>query len=36
VPDEVVPIRRGDLLAGRDAPLEAALAWIDTRQAVRQ
>src|SRR6185436_14563881 len=29
VPDEIVPVRREDLLAGRDAPLEAALAWID-------
>ena len=32
VPDETVPLRRSDLLAGRDAPLEAALAWIDARQ----
>jgi carboxyl-terminal processing protease len=31
VPDVVVPLRREDLLAGRDAPLEAALAWIDRR-----
>jgi carboxyl-terminal processing protease len=29
VPDETVPLRRGDLLAGRDTPVEAALAWID-------
>ena len=29
VPDEIVPLRREDLLAGRDATLEAALAWID-------
>jgi carboxyl-terminal processing protease len=36
VPDEAVPIRRADLLAGRDAPLEAALAWIDSRQTARQ
>jgi carboxyl-terminal processing protease len=28
VPDELVPITRADLLAGRDRPLEAALAWI--------
>ena len=28
VPDEIVPLTREDLLAGRDAPLEAALAWI--------
>ena len=26
-PDEVVPVTRADLLAGRDAPLEAALRW---------
>ncbi len=29
VPDEVVASSRIDLLAGRDRPLEAALAWID-------
>ena len=29
VPDEMVALRRADLLAARDAPLEAALAWID-------
>ncbi|NUR53375.1 MAG: hypothetical protein HOQ29_02920 [Acidobacteria bacterium] len=29
VPDEIVPATRADLLAGRDRPLEAALAWID-------
>jgi carboxyl-terminal processing protease len=29
VPDETVPLRRDDLLAGRDGPLQAALAWID-------
>ncbi len=27
-PDEVVPTTRADLLAGRDRPLESALAWI--------
>ena len=27
IPDEVVPLRREDLLAGRDAPLAAALSW---------
>ena len=27
-PDQVVPLRRADLLAGTDAPLEAALDWI--------
>jgi carboxyl-terminal processing protease len=29
IPDEMVPLTRADLLAGKDAPLEAALAWID-------
>lgn len=29
IPDEVVPLDRQDLLAGRDRPLEAALAWVD-------
>jgi carboxyl-terminal processing protease len=29
VPDETVALRREDLLVGRDAPLEAALSWID-------
>ena len=29
VPDESVPLARADLLAGRDATLEAALRWID-------
>ena len=32
IPDEEVPLRREDLLAGRDATLGAALAWIDTRR----
>jgi carboxyl-terminal processing protease len=31
IPDEIVPLRRDDLLAGRDTTLEAALAWIDRR-----
>lgn len=30
-PDEVVPLTRADLLAGRDVPLMAALKWIATR-----
>jgi carboxyl-terminal processing protease len=30
VPDEIAPLRRHDLLAGRDAALEAALTWIDS------
>ena len=29
IPDEIVPLRREDLLKGRDLTLEAALAWID-------
>ena len=33
IPDEEVPLRREDLLAGRDRTLEAALAWIDTKVA---
>lgn len=28
-PDQPVPLRRADLLAGRDPALDAALAWID-------
>ena len=31
VPDEPVPVRRADLLVGRDTQLEAALAWIASR-----
>jgi carboxyl-terminal processing protease len=34
LPDEAVPLRRGDLLAGRDRALEAALAWIDRSKSV--
>jgi carboxyl-terminal processing protease len=29
IPDETVPLRRDELLAGRDVVLERALAWID-------
>ena len=29
IPDEIVPLDRADLLAGRDRSMEAALAWID-------
>jgi C-terminal processing protease CtpA/Prc len=29
VPDEPVALNRAELLAGRDATLEGALAWID-------
>jgi carboxyl-terminal processing protease len=32
IPDEPIPLKRDDLLAGTDAALEAALAWIDTGQ----
>jgi carboxyl-terminal processing protease len=35
IPDEVVPLRRDDLLAGRDRTLEAALAWVDRGGALR-
>jgi len=28
VPDEIVPLRVQDLIAGRDAPIEAAVRWI--------
>ena len=36
IPDEAVPLKRADLLAGRDAPLEAALAWIDSQSVARK
>ncbi len=29
IPDQIVPFRREDLLAGRDRTMQAALAWID-------
>jgi carboxyl-terminal processing protease len=35
IPDEIVPLDRRDLLAGRDRTMDAALAWIDARAAVR-
>jgi carboxyl-terminal processing protease len=35
VPDELVRPSRRDLLSGRDGPLEAALAWIDSVKARR-
>jgi len=35
VPDEVVPLEQSHLLAGRDRPMEAALAWIDTARTLR-
>jgi len=33
IPDEIQPLRREELLEGRDRPLEAALAWIDRNKA---
>ena len=33
VPDEIVPLDRTDLLAGRDRTMEAALTWIDKAKA---
>ncbi len=30
IPDEMVPLERAHLLAGRDRPMEAALAWLDS------
>jgi carboxyl-terminal processing protease len=35
LPDELVPLERGHLLAGRDRTLEAALAWIDSSPSLR-
>ncbi len=35
IPDEQTPVSRDDLLAGRDRPLDAALAWIDRMKAER-
>jgi len=34
-PDEIVPLTRADLLAGRDAPFDAALRWIDAQRAAK-
>jgi carboxyl-terminal processing protease len=31
IPDVAVPLTRADLLAGRDAPLEAAIRWIEAQ-----
>jgi C-terminal processing protease CtpA/Prc len=36
VPDEVVPLTRPDVLAGRDAALEAALRWAGQTRASNQ
>jgi carboxyl-terminal processing protease len=30
IPDEVTPVRRADLLAGRDLALQGALRWLRT------
>jgi carboxyl-terminal processing protease len=35
IPDQAVPLDRAQLLAGRDGPLDAALAWFDTVHAGR-
>ena len=35
LPDETVPLRREDLLAGKDRTLDAALAWIDSSAAAK-
>ena len=35
IPDEVVPLEREHLLAGRDRTMEAALAWFDTVAVAR-
>jgi carboxyl-terminal processing protease len=35
VPDDPVPLDRADLLAGRDRPMEAALAWIDKSKSTK-
>lgn len=29
IPDEVVPLTRADLVAGRDEPLECAVRWFE-------
>ena len=36
IPDEVVPLERTDLLAGRDRTLEAALAWVDKSRSAEK
>ncbi len=33
IPDEWIPLRRSDLIDNRDAPLEAAVAWIKNRKS---
>jgi carboxyl-terminal processing protease len=35
IPDQTVPLRREDLLAGRDRTREAALAWIDESKRLK-
>jgi carboxyl-terminal processing protease len=35
IPDQVVPLKRQDLLAGHDPALEAALRWIDQASGLR-
>lgn len=36
IPDQSVPLKRQELLAGRDPVLDAALVWIDTQQGARK
>ena len=33
IPDELVPLSRQNLLAGRDQPLEAAIQWIEQQRS---
>ena len=35
IPDEVIPLTRADLLAGRDAAMDAALRWLAEEHARR-
>jgi carboxyl-terminal processing protease len=35
IPDEVIPLARADLLAGRDAAMDAALRWLGEERARR-
>jgi carboxyl-terminal processing protease len=35
IPDVEIPLRRSELLAGRDAALQAALQWIDQERAAK-
>jgi carboxyl-terminal processing protease len=35
IPDEIVPLRREDLLEGQDRTIDAALAWVDRTAAAK-